>query len=171
MILPRQTKNEKPFQRFWKGLQVDAGLDPGSPTHVIAFGFELSADDVGCLEALRPLQQVKFDCLALIESAIAIFLDGGEVNENVFTRGPLDEAVSLGPVKPLYCTLLSHLNTPFSHSLKICSSSRRGLRLKIPPEGRSRLNQVISCCRNRSKVLLAHCPKLQAVSTKYYSGT
>jgi len=87
---------------------VDAGLDPGSPTHVIAFRFELSADDVGCLEALRPLQQVKFDCLTFIETAIAIFLDGGEVNENVFTCGPLNEAVSFGPVKPLYCTLLSH---------------------------------------------------------------
>ena len=70
----------------WAPPAQGAGLDPGSPTHVIAFGFELSADDVGCLEALRPLQQVKFDCFALIESAIAIFLDGGEVNENVFTR-------------------------------------------------------------------------------------
>jgi len=68
----------------------------------------LSAADIGCLEAFRPLQQVKLNCLALVKSAIAIFLDGGEVNENVFTRGPLDEAVSLGPVKPLYCTLLSH---------------------------------------------------------------
>ena len=85
-----------------------------APQHTLLhLGFELSADDVGCLEALRPLQQVKFDCFALIESAIAIFLDGGEVNENVFTRGPLDEAVSLGPVKPLYCTLLSHLNYSF----------------------------------------------------------
>jgi len=101
-------QNEKPFQRFWKGLQVDAGLDPGSPTHVVALGFELSADDVGRLEAFRPLQQVKFDRFALVESAIAVFLDSGEVNENVFTRGPLNEAVSFGPVKPLYCTLLSH---------------------------------------------------------------
>ena len=40
MILPRQTKNEKPFQRFWKGLQVDAGLNPGSPTHVVALGVD-----------------------------------------------------------------------------------------------------------------------------------
>jgi hypothetical protein len=41
MVLPRQTKNEKPFQRFWKGLQVDAGLDPCSPTHVVALGLTI----------------------------------------------------------------------------------------------------------------------------------
>ena len=98
----------KPFQRFWKGLQVDAGLDPGSPNTHGCVWVELSADDVCSLEAFRPLQQVKFDRFALIESAIAVFLDGGEVNENVFTRRPLDESVSFGPVKPLYCTLLSH---------------------------------------------------------------
>ena len=87
---------------------MDAGLDTGSPRHAFAITVELSADDVACLETFRPLEQIKFDRLALVESAIAVFLDGGEVNENVFTRGPLNESVSFGPVKPLYCTLLSH---------------------------------------------------------------
>src|SRR5579863_6650518 len=68
----------------------------------------LAAADVRCLEALRPFQQVELDGLALVESAIAVFLDGGEVDENIFTRGPLDETVSFCPVEPLYCTLLSH---------------------------------------------------------------
>ncbi len=68
----------------------------------------LSADDVSCLEAFWPLQQVKLDRFPLIEGAIAVFLDGGKMNENIFTRGTLDEAVSFRPVEPLYCTLLSH---------------------------------------------------------------
>jgi len=32
---------KKPFQRFWKGLQVDAGLDPDSPTHRVAFAWTI----------------------------------------------------------------------------------------------------------------------------------
>jgi hypothetical protein len=30
------------------------------------------------------------------------------MHENIFARGPLDEAVPLSPVKPLYCAPLSH---------------------------------------------------------------
>src|SRR5258708_24924063 len=73
----------------------------------------LAAAYVRCLEAFGALQQIELDGFALVESAIAVFLDGGEVDENIFTRGPLDKTVSFCPVEPLYCTLLSHKSTPF----------------------------------------------------------
>jgi len=68
----------------------------------------LAAADVGCLETLRSLEQVELNRFAFVQRAIAVFLDCGEVNENVFACGALNEPVSLGSVKPLYCTLLSH---------------------------------------------------------------
>jgi len=68
----------------------------------------LAATDVGCLETFRSLEQVELNRFAFVQRAIAVFLDCGEVNENVFACGALNEPVSFGPVKPLYCTLLSH---------------------------------------------------------------
>jgi len=95
-----------------------------TPQHTELRLLGLSAADVCCLEAFRSLEQVELNRFALVQCAIAIFLDGGEMNENVFTRGPLDEAVSFGPVKPLYCTLLSHKVTPFSPSLRFAQAVR-----------------------------------------------
>jgi len=86
--------NSKTLPASWKGLQVVGTL--------------LAAADVGCLETLRSLEQVELNRFAFVQRAIAVFLDCGEVNENVFACGALNEPVSLGPVKPLYCTLLSH---------------------------------------------------------------
>src|SRR4051812_23631492 len=63
---------------------------------------------VPCLEALGPFQQVELDHLALIQCAIPILLDSGEVNEHIFAGRPLDEAKTFGSVEPLHCTLLSH---------------------------------------------------------------
>src|SRR5208282_924393 len=40
--------------------------------------------------------------------------------ENVLPRGALDESISLRPVEPLHCSLLSHGKTPFS-IVKNCS--------------------------------------------------
>ncbi len=45
---------------------------------------ELAAADVCGLKALRAFQQVKLYRLALIEGAITVFLDGGEMDEHVF---------------------------------------------------------------------------------------
>src|SRR5947207_6875832 len=71
-------------------------------------GRNLAAADVRCLKAFRPLQQIELNRLALVKAAIAIFLNSGEVNKNIFARGPLNKHIALGPVEPLYCTLLSH---------------------------------------------------------------
>jgi hypothetical protein len=71
--------------------------------------FRLSgANDVTRLEPLGALQQIELHGFALIQRAVTILLDGGEMNEDVFACGPLDKTVSFSPVEPFHCTLLSH---------------------------------------------------------------
>lgn len=69
------------------------------------------ADYVGRLEALGALQQVKLHRFALVERAIAVFLNSGKMHKYVFSGGALDKAISFRPVKPLDCPLLSHKNS------------------------------------------------------------
>jgi hypothetical protein len=66
------------------------------------------ADYVTRLESLGALQQIELHGFALVQRAITILLDGGEMNEDIFPCGPLDKTISFSPVKPLHCTLLSH---------------------------------------------------------------
>ena len=66
------------------------------------------AHDVACLEALGAFEQIELHGLALVQSAITVLLDGGEMNENVLPGRALDEPVSLSSIEPLYCALLSH---------------------------------------------------------------
>jgi hypothetical protein len=68
----------------------------------------LSADDVSRLEPLRSLQQVELYGFALVQRAVTVLLDRGEMNEDILPCGPLDKPVSLSPVEPLDCALLSH---------------------------------------------------------------
>ena len=66
----------------------------------------LCADNVGCLEAFRPLQQIELNRFALVQRAVTVLLDGGEMDKNIFAGGALDKTISLSPVEPLYCCLL-----------------------------------------------------------------
>ncbi len=68
----------------------------------------LHADYVTRLEAFGALQQIEFHRFALIESAVTVLLDCGEMDEDILPRGALDKTVALRPIEPLYCTLLSH---------------------------------------------------------------
>src|SRR6185312_12132127 len=110
--LVRARANNKPSQMNWKGRQNEClrGL--------------LDANHVACLEALGPFQQVKLDGLAFVQGPVSILLNGGKMNENVLARGSLNEAISLRPVKPLYCSLLSHKNS-FRFCLKFRPSSAK----------------------------------------------
>src|SRR5690349_8049727 len=94
---------EKP-SRLLEGLR--SGCDPGV--------YQLSSDDVRRLQALRSLKDFEFYCLAFVQGPIAIFLDDGEMDEHVLPGRPLDEAITLGSIEPLHCTLLSHNSTPFA---------------------------------------------------------
>jgi hypothetical protein len=66
------------------------------------------ADDVTRLEPLGALQQIEFHGFALVQRAIAVLLDGGKMNEDIFPGGALDKSIPFRPVEPLHCTLLSH---------------------------------------------------------------
>jgi hypothetical protein len=72
------------------------------------FSRSLSPADVACLEPLRSLQQVELHGFTFVQRAIAVFLNRGEMYKNIFSGGSLDKAIALSPVKPLYCSLLSH---------------------------------------------------------------
>ena len=103
--------NKKPSREAGR-VKSRSGLETG-----------LCADDVGCLEAFRSLQQIKLHGLTFIQSTIAVFLNGGKVNEHVFSGGPLDEAVSFSPVEPLDCTLLSHEVNSFRLCIDLSAAS------------------------------------------------
>src|SRR6266699_6815527 len=64
---------------------------------------------------LRPaiaLLDVEFDPLPLLEAAVAIHLDGGEVHEHIPTTVDRDEAVALVRVEPLDGALSHYPTTP-----------------------------------------------------------
>src|SRR5438876_422742 len=79
---------------------------------------ELHANDVCRLESLRTLEQVKLHHLAFVQRAVAVLLDSGEMDENVLSRGPLDEAVAFGSIEPFHCSFLSHETDSFRLSVK-----------------------------------------------------
>lgn len=69
------------------------------------------------METFWPLQQVELHRLSFVQRAVPVLLDGGEMDEHILATGPLDEAVALGPIEPLHCSLFScitHNCTPFA---------------------------------------------------------
>src|SRR5512135_3689959 len=73
------------------------------------FPWRLQTDDVRGLQAFRALLDLEFHRVPFIQRAVAIGLDGGEVDEHVSSRFPLDEAVPLGCVEPLYGSFFLHV--------------------------------------------------------------
>src|ERR1017187_1207160 len=68
----------------------------------------LGQSDVGRLQPLGALGYLKLHFCALIQRAIPLRLDGGEVYEHVLSVLPLDKAVALGCVEPLHCAFFFH---------------------------------------------------------------
>jgi hypothetical protein len=69
--------------------------------------------NVGSLQTLRSADNLEFNGLSLVEGAVAVALDGGEMDENVLAALALDETKSFAGVKPLHCTLFFHRSFPF----------------------------------------------------------
>jgi len=57
------------------------------------------------LQTLGPTYDLEFNGLALVERAVAIGLNRGEMDENVLSGLALDESEALARVKPLYSSL------------------------------------------------------------------
>ena len=57
------------------------------------------------LQTLGTLGHLKLDALSFLQTAEAIGLDRGEVDEHVLAALPADKAITLGIVKPLHCSL------------------------------------------------------------------
>jgi len=70
--------------------------------------FFLDLDYVCGLQALGTFIHCELNSLTLAERLEPSFLNGSVVDENIVSGGALDEAKSLGVVKPLDCTLFSH---------------------------------------------------------------
>ena len=66
----------------------------------------LDAFDVLCLPALGAFYDVELNLLTFLQTAKAVCLDGGEVNEHVLTILAADKTIALGIVVPLYCSCL-----------------------------------------------------------------
>lgn len=68
----------------------------------------LDANYIGRLKAFRAFQQVELYRLTFIQCAVSVLLNRRKMDKYIFPRGALDKAVTLRPVEPLYCALLSH---------------------------------------------------------------
>src|SRR5262245_10833644 len=102
----------------------------------VAGAGDLRANHVGGLETLGALQQIELHSFALVQSAVAVLLDGREMNENVLPCGALDKSISFSPVEPLDCTLLSHkiLLSPLQSGIDTPGFSSKLRRTEAPPQ-------------------------------------
>ena len=76
------------------------------------FSSQLGSSNVLSLKAFGTFDYVQLNCLAFLQTAKAVLLDGREVYENIIARLAANEAVSLGVVKPFHCSLF-HCDTCF----------------------------------------------------------
>src|SRR5437764_15466030 len=71
-----------------------------------------------CLPALRPFHHFELYRLAFLQAAETARLDSREMHEHIFAGLTADEAVALGVVKPLHCSLF-HYVLPFIDLLEL----------------------------------------------------
>lgn len=83
-------------------------------------------DRVG-LQTFGALADLKVHHSSLIQRAIAVALDGREMNEDILAAFAFDESVSLGRIEPLNCTLFFHVtDITFNVGLAICGYGNCG---------------------------------------------
>src|SRR5260370_39905375 len=70
------------------------------------------AENVGRAEPFGTLLALELDGLAFIQRLVALLLDGGEMDEDVFAGVALDEAIAFGAVEPLHYTRFLHSPSP-----------------------------------------------------------
>jgi hypothetical protein len=78
-----------------------------------------AAHYVGGQKALGTFQELKFHGFSLVKGPVTIFLDRGKMYKNILTGGALNEAVPLGSIEPLDCSLLFHKRNSFRLIFKL----------------------------------------------------
>jgi hypothetical protein len=89
---------------LWKAQIRKGGLAAALSSELSSFDGGLDALDVLCLPALRAFHNVELNLLAFLKAAETVGLDGGEVYKYVLAVLAADKPVTLGVVKPLYCS-------------------------------------------------------------------
>src|SRR5258708_4153090 len=82
------------------------------------------------MDGYKALLYFEFHRLAFIQGLVPIHLNGGEVNENIFSGLALDKPVALRSIEPLHCSLFLHFTTSMLKLL--CLSWSRGLVAQAP---------------------------------------
>src|SRR5229473_5379431 len=130
------------FSEFVPFLERERLPTPRQPLQI----YRLEACDVLCLKALRALLYFEFHRLAFIQGLVPIHLNGGEMNENIFSGLALDEPVALRSIEPLHCSLFLHCTTSMLKLL--CLSWSRGLVSQAPRQPPARQKKAAMCCRS-----------------------
>lgn len=89
----------------------------------VALLISATAQDIRGQKPFGTFHELIFHGFTLVKSPVAIFLNSGKVDEDVFPGRALNEAIAFGSVEPLYSSLLFHK----------CNSFRLSIRLKSPP--------------------------------------
>ena len=84
-----------------------AGPRFGSPARNESYRLERS--NVFSLPAFWPFGHIELHGLAFLQALETARLDGREMDEYILASLTADEAVALGVVKPLYCSLFCHI--------------------------------------------------------------
>ena len=84
--------------------------------------FDSTEREVSCLRSARTFNDVEFNFLTFGQGFEAIFLDSGEVNENVAAIFSFDEAITFFCAKPFYFTVHNKILLKKQFQLS-CSSS------------------------------------------------
>jgi hypothetical protein len=93
---------------------------------------ELEAYDVLRLKAFGAFLDLKLDGLTLIQSLVAVGLNGRKVNENILAGLALNESVSLAGVEPLHSSLFFHVSRTSLFSSYLCFSFASSRHKKRP---------------------------------------
>ena len=92
------------------------------PAQKVYFTFRLAFNYVSCLRSARTFNDIEFNFLTFGQGFEAIFLDSGEVNENVAAIFSFDEAITFFCAKPFYFTVHNKILLKKQFQLS-CSSS------------------------------------------------
>src|SRR5215471_1022193 len=84
-----------------------------------------ASHNVGGQITFGAFEKLELHGFAFVQSPVAVFLDGGEVDEDVLSGRALNEPITFGAIEPLNCALLSHVKNSFrlSSEIKILSCS------------------------------------------------